>query len=394
MTISQLGLSSNEMPLATCVLAALALLVPVCAAPLPRAAGRRVLLAGFLCGLAAGLKPTAIIHVPALGLALLLATHGRGVSLRFGTYFAVAAATGFLLAYGWWGWELYRLTGNPVFPLFNQVFHSDWVPATGGTDRQFMPRNLWQWLLYPWFWLSPRSGLVTETTFADPRYALAMLALVAAGITAWRRRMQRESADRATTLLVAFVVLAYGAWLGLFSILRYALPIEALTGLLLWLAVLRWLPAASTRVTSTCMLFLFVLLAGFTRYPSWGHVAYASRAFAVDAPGIAPDTLVLVIDQPLAYVIPFLPQATSGRYVGLTWFNDQAADRRLGRLTRQAIRDHAGPVRALLAGEPEAALAVLRRWAPTARIEGPCQPVTSALERGARRLWLCDVHRE
>ena len=76
--------------------------------------------------------------------------------------FEAGALAGFVAAYGWWGWQLYELTGNPIFPLFNQVFHSAWVPALGGTDRQYLPRDLGQWLFYPLYWLGKNQHIVTE----------------------------------------------------------------------------------------------------------------------------------------------------------------------------------------------------------------------------------------
>ena len=68
MTLSQAGLSSNEMPLALLVLGALYLLLPSVGDE--RVLWKRVVGAGALCGVAAGLKPTAIVYVPGLALAL------------------------------------------------------------------------------------------------------------------------------------------------------------------------------------------------------------------------------------------------------------------------------------------------------------------------------------
>lgn len=389
MAVSQAGMSTNEMPLALMVLLAVCLLLPLCAASPAARPGRRVLLAGLLCGVAAGLKPTAIVYPPALFCALLVACAGRGRTWRLGLLFAGAASAGFLAAYGWWGWMLYRLTGNPVFPLFNQFFHSDWVPAASGTDAQFLPRNLGQWLFYPFYWVRENQRLVTEVRFADPRYALGMLALLVLAVAAWFQRRQPQPGARAVRLLAVFAALAYAAWLGLFSILRYAIPIEALTGLLMLLA-LRALPwrkragDASRRWMMWGMAGLFLLSAACSRYPSWGHVRYADSVFDVPAPAVEPGSLVLVIGQPLAYVVPFIGNAPSSRFVGLTWFNQKAADERLGSLTRERLRTRDGAVYALLDGDAAAGLQALRQWLPDARFAGKCAAVSSGLERYPR----------
>lgn len=402
MAVSQAGMSSNEMPLAMLVLLAVYQLLPVCGTEPAAGHGWRAVLAGLLCGVAAGLKPTAIIYLPALFCALLVANWKRGQAWRWCLLFAGAATIGFLAAYAWWGWMLYRLTGNPVFPLFNQVFHSNWVPVASGTDRQFLPRDMGQWLFYPFYWLHENQHLVTETRFADPRYALGMLALLVLAMTIrFRRGPSSQPGMRATRLLAVFVVLAYVAWLGLFSILRYAIPIEALTGLLMLMALqaLPWGGRAgntSRRWTTWCMAGLFLLSAGFSRYPNWGHVRYAGSVFDVHAPAVEPGSLVLVIGQPLAYVVPFIGNAQSSQFVGLTWFNQEAADDRLGALTRARLRAHEGPIYALLDGDAAAGLQALHAWLPGARFEGGCVVVTSALERYPRDgigLQLCKVSR-
>lgn len=405
MAVSQLGVSSNEMPLALLVLLAVCLLLPVCADDPTARSRRRAWLAGLLCGLAAGLKPTAIVYPPALMCALLAACGWRRrKAWQLGLLFAGAALGGFLLAYGWWGWTLYRLTGNPVFPMFNQFFRSDWVPTVSGTDRQFLPRGIGQWLFYPLYWARQNQRLVTEVRFADPRYAMGMLALVVLAATAWFRRRQAAAAGAgAVRLLAVFVVLAYAAWLALFSILRYAMPIEALTGLLMLLALLQVLPRrvragdAPRHWPRWCMAGLFLLSAGCSVYPNWGHVRYADSVFDVRAPSVEPGSLVLVIGQPLAYIVPFIGGAPSSRFVGLTWFNQKAADERLGALTRERLRAQAGPVYALLNGNAAASLPVLRQWLPGARLAGGCVAIPSAMERYPRDgigPQLCRVSRE
>lgn len=386
MTVSQLGVSSNEMPLAMLVLLAVCLLLPVCVGDTAVRPRRRVLLAGLCCGLAAGLKPTAVIYPPALMCALLAACGWRYRAWRLGLLFACAALAGFLVAYGWWGLTLYRLTGNPVFPMFNQIFHSDWVPAVGGTDRQFMPRNVGQWLYYPFYWVRENQRLVTEVRFADPRYALGMLALLVFALSGWFRRRKSPQGGAAMRMLAVFVALAYVAWLVLFSILRYAIPIEALTGLLMLAALRVFLRRMSgddalATWTAWCMAGLFLLSVGCSRYPNWGHVGYATSVFDVRAPSVEPGSLVLVIGQPLAYIIPFIGNAQSSRFVGLTWFNEKAAGQRLGALTRERLRTHVGPIYALLNGHATESLPILRQWLPGASLVGKCETISSTMER-------------
>lgn len=404
MAVSQAGLSSNELPLAVLILSALTLLLPLCGSLPVRRPWRRVLVAGLLCGVAAGLKPTAVVYLPAIGLALLVSLGARAVAWRMTVMLAAAAVAGFLLAYGWWGWQLWKLTGNPVFPLFNQVFHSSWLPASSGTDRQFLPRNLGQWLAYPACWLTPHARMVTETTFADPRYLLEQLAILALAAMACWRRGEPDGASRSARLLSVFAAVGYVVWLVLFSILRYAIPLEALAGLLPMLALQacpgsRQPDGQPRRWPTWVMAGLFVLVAGGSRYPGWGHGHYAAQAFDLQAPPVPPGSLVLVIGQPQAYVIPFLNDAQQSRYIGITWFNQTARGYRLDALLRQRLLAHRGPLLALVRGDPGVALDQLRPWLPTARMTG-CEPVRSHFARDDAKpeattgLHLCRLERD
>lgn len=384
MAVSQIGMSSNEMPLAMLVLSAVCLLLPLCAEDLIARPGRQVLLAGLLCGLAAGLKPTAIVYSPALMCALLAACVGRRGAWRLCLLFGVAALGGFLAAYGWWGWQLWSLTGNPVFPMFNQFFHSDWLPATSGTDPRFLPRSAAQWLFYPFYWVRENQWLVTETKFADPRYALATAALIVLAALAWFRRKRPEAGGRAVRMLAVFVVLAYVTWLRLFSILRYAIPIEALTGLLLLLATQGLLVVACKgrlrhAWLSWCMAGLFLASAGCSRYPSWWHVSYGDTVFDVRVPAVEPGSIVLLIGQPLAYVIPFIGDAQSDQFIGLTSFNQRAGNYRLNALVHEHLQVHKGAIYALLDGDASEGLKVLQQWLPGAQFTGKCAAVSSNL---------------
>ena len=382
MTVSQTGSSFNELPLALFTLSSLYVLLPLCAdAPLSRP-WRRALLAGLLSGLAAGLKPTAVVYAPALALCLLLALGMRREAWRLALLFGAGALAGFVAAYGWWGWRLYELTGNPIFPLFNQVFHSDWVPAASGTDNRFMPRSVGQWLFYPFYWITKNHGLVVELNFADARYALAWLSVLALAALPWLRRRRVTSLDRPMRLVLIFVALAYASWLCLFSILRYAVPLELLSGLLLLAALQLFVPvnAAPRRWPVRAMAGAFLLLAGFSRYPGWGHVPYADVAFDVRPPAVERGSLVLVVGQPDAYVIPFLPHAQDNGYIGLSWFTRSALGFRFDALIRERIAAHAGAVYAMLRDDAGDDLPLLQRYLPDARLSD-CAPVQSGLER-------------
>lgn len=390
MAVSQVGSTTNEIPLAVGVLLGLYLLMPLLVPSGTHRAATRAWLAGLCCGVAAGLKPTAAVYPPAMALALLFA---MGVRSRqawvAATLYVAGTATAFLLAYGTWGWHLYQTTGNPIFPLFNQVFHSPWTALAGGTDGRFRPRTVAQWMFYPFFWLRKQQGLVTETVFADPRYALAMLSLAAWLVADWMKRgSDGKGKDKTFVFLAVFFCVGYVLWMGLFSILRYAIPLEALTGLLLLSAIRAWKPGgwqSSMRGGAIIMALLLVVILGMTSYPNWWRGGYARQVFDVDVPAVEDNSLVVLAGSPDAYLAPMLARASGIRFVGLTWFTDASRGYGLWELTRQRLTEHQGPMYVVRRDDPDNAneLALLHELLPQ-RHEADCEPIRSNLEMGRR----------
>lgn len=381
MAVSQVGLTSNEIPVACFVLAGIACLLHVLGRPggvsLPK-----LLFAGFLAGVAAGLKPTAIVYPIAGGFAAAIVFRPWQLAARGFVALALGSIAGFLLAYGGWAWHLYQATGNPMFPMFNQVFHSQWGPPGSMTDRQFMPRDLGQWLAYPFYWLRRTQWLVAEARFADPRYALAFVTIIALALGAIRRRGRNQVDPAAVALnwLAAFWALAYVSWLLLFSILRYAVPLEALSGLLVLGIARRWWPTESRTVNRTLGVTVLLCLA-LTHYPDWGHVPFSRRAMEVDAPKLPDHSRVLLVGMPLAYLPPFLPQGTDVHYAGVNWFTGAIRGYRLYDEIAQMTREPQEPLYALYSPQATAQENDLLAHLLPGYRQDDCQPVTSNLER-------------
>lgn len=119
--------TSNDLLAAIPLLWAVAVALPAAVQEMPhRAVAKRVLLSGVLTGVsvACKLSNAPLVLVVAL-LWWLAACNARlGVVVLAGA--AGAAAAGFTLAYGYWGWQLWSHFGNPFFP-----FAQAWVESIG-----------------------------------------------------------------------------------------------------------------------------------------------------------------------------------------------------------------------------------------------------------------------
>jgi hypothetical protein len=320
-TWSEIGTTYGDIPLAILVLTGL--LVPLTLLSRRESASDRswyvaMLVAGLLVGSAGGLKLTACVYAPGALLALTL-TAGSVRRAFFGAVvFCASWAVAFALVDGWWALELYRRFQSPIFPLFNRIFDSPWASSDDARDTRFLPRNAMQALFYPFFWLRGRSFVVAEVDIRDPRFALAYLAILVLAAAAVVRRI-RGTGDRmgaalqpAAVAVCIFVAVTYVVWEAEFSILRYALGVEALTGIVIVLAarfVVARLPKAGPegqRFAAFCLVLLVVVVAVSSR-PGWGRLRhYASSVFEIHAPTIPDDATILVADAPIAFALAFL----------------------------------------------------------------------------------------
>jgi hypothetical protein len=91
---------------------------------------RRAALAAGLWGVSAALKLSNAIFLPLLMVWWVVGDRGNGGWLR-GFALAAGATVGFGVVYAPWGWQLWRVTGNPFYPYFGTLFSAT-AGAGGG----------------------------------------------------------------------------------------------------------------------------------------------------------------------------------------------------------------------------------------------------------------------
>jgi hypothetical protein len=399
-TWSEIGTTYGDIPLA--VLALAGLLVPLSLLPrrgtvLGSTWNGATLVAGCLIGAAAGLKLTACVYAPGALLALTLTAGSMRRACVTAVLFCFGWAAGFAVLDGWWALALYRRFDNPIFPVLNHFFASPWVPAVNLRDPRFLPRDTWQALFYPFFWLRGRNFVVAEVDIRDPRFALAYISIAALAVTALVRRLQairlrmRARPEDATltpeaVAVCIFVAVCYVAWEAVFSILRYALGLEALTGIILVLG----LRCAAThrllaqrfarRLPAVCAILLIAIVAVSSR-PGWGRLRhYGARAFEIQAPAIPDGAVVMLADAPIGFVIPFL----HGNDLAFIGIGAVPGPGHLSDTIQQRVRDAATAL-VLIDKPPEHYAALLRSYGR--QIDpATCQPIGNPFDPG---LTLC-----
>ena len=293
---------------------------------------RPLMIAGATAGLAVGLKLTALPFVAAIGLMILVL-----LGLRAAIAAGLAVAAGFLLGFGPFAWHLWQATGNPIFPIYNNLFRSpEWLPQHFA-DERFLPRSWLQGIFYPFWWLTTNSNLVTELQMRDPRMALGYLAWVVLAVLLVGQR--RFAGARGLWLALGVSALSYAVWARMFGIYRYIVFLEALAAVLVMLALI-----FALRQRPVLGLLGFAALTAVaipvTVHPNWGHGRHGTRILDVEAMPVRPGDLVVSVDDaPMAYLVPLMPPDI--RAIGLASnFVRPGHDHGMMRRIRAAIAEH------------------------------------------------------
>ncbi len=325
-TISQVGTTFNEIQVAALVISAVA----ICSRSISQINNTNTskliaqfFVSGLLIGSAAGLKLTAAIYSPAFILSLLIASNNWNHRFNIIGAAAIGCTTGFLAFYSPWALHLYSEYSNPVFPLFNSIFRSDWGSSSANIDTRFLPKSTMEYLFYPLYWAKSNLMTVMEPAFSDFRFAIAQLCLISIITLSLGKRFflvknisyPSTAPLQVSTFLIAFLLISYLTWLNLFSILRYAVPIEALSGFFIAFAIIlfsdTFFPRHRNALLSTTGLTVILALIGTTKYPDWGRINFGERVYSIDRPQIEPNSLVILISKPLAFYAPFLADSSS-----------------------------------------------------------------------------------
>ncbi len=277
--------------------------------------------AGILMGMATGFKqPTAAFAIGwCLAFFFIPVSLLRRISLAF--FFGIGVLAGIAASGGYWLYFLWNRFSNPLFPYFNQFFHSAMASAANYRDLRFLPADLKDALLFP-FIMVTNPHHTAEIDFRDIRFAVFVVFLVLAFLyTIWKRRgfqrisrneVQAGSSTRTlqTTrfFLLAGALISYAVWLKLFSIYRYILPLEMLAplGIFLLIDSFPW-ELRLQKATAVCCA---VLILATLKPGNWGRVGWSSDYFGFKAPKVANPSQAMVLMtglDPTAYVIPFFP---------------------------------------------------------------------------------------
>ena len=262
---------------------------------------------GLLIGAVFGLKLTNFSYLVGLNITLLFFKANRA---DFLIYWA-CCFLGFFIVDAAWMYQIYMEFGNPIFPYYNNIFHSPYISTGTFNLEPGLVQASWQTLLFLPFHLAAKANLyTTESLLRDGRFAIVALLLLATVL--FRRGV---SGNRYLKVLSCFFIASYVAWCLEFHVYRYTLPLEMLSGILI-IALLK--PLFQTHrlfILALALLMLFAFIS--TVPPQWKRHSLSADYFSLQAPAVPDDAVIVLLSRPYTYVIPFFNP--TAHFVGIVF---------------------------------------------------------------------------
>jgi hypothetical protein len=357
----------------------------------------RALLFGLPAGLMMGLKLPCVIFCVGLDAAFLFMPGSARRRSMLGFAFGLGVLLGVAITYGPWAWFLETHFGSPLFPYFNDIFKSSLAPAASARDIQFIPNNKHDFLLFPFiFALSPyRVGEIPWRDWSIPfLYAALPLALLA-HLAFGRARGRIDAAVRphAARYLLWVTAISYAAWVFLFSIYRYLVPLEMLAPLLVVLTcdLLPVRPQPRALITA----FVLLVLAVTVQPGTWGRRAQWLDHFveaSIPPLGDTSNLMILMAGfEPYSHLVTQLPPEVLVVRIQSN-FASPGEDKGINAVIAARVAQHQGRFMLLIpTWQHQLADEALAHF-NLAAIYGSCQPVIDRLYDD-KALDLCTVKR-
>jgi hypothetical protein len=277
--------------------------------------------AGFLVGMAVGLKPTSACYAVAMCTALLSFPERMWSRLRVAFLFGVGVLVGWAMTGGYWMWHMWQIFGNPLYPQFGQFFHNPLTQPIGSGDVRFLPHGLLQTLVWPFIMgASPNrvAGLSRELVW--PVVYVVILCALAATVIRQRRGTERRALDKRARFVVLFVALGYLVWMKVFSIYRYLVPVEMLAPIVVFSLLTLWQGPQSGTRAARWLIGAMVATGVIGGLKTWGHDGWTDPLYRVDVPTIAaPEHATVMLysaSSARGWMVPFLPPQIAFAGVG------------------------------------------------------------------------------
>ncbi|MDD3237825.1 MAG: glycosyltransferase 87 family protein [Candidatus Gastranaerophilales bacterium] len=334
--IYELSFEQNDMPLACFIMGALYLILKYLFID-EKQRSYKLLFAGILIGTALGLKLVACVYVLTFAVMLILyKSNLKSVKKDLLSFFS-GVFFSFLALDSWWFLKIYNRFGNPFFPYFNNIFHSDKAPFKAIVDIDFghlKPRNIIEILFYPFFKSNNQYFYGIENFSFDYRYPLwyiSSFVLLAIqylnnikGII--NKYIDEISDKRMFIFILLFTLISYFINLGIFSAYRYIIPTTLLFGItiVIFISVLINFIKTSKANKNRCLIIIcLIILCTCSIFSKYYKFKFYSLFFKKQTPSsiiqtedlkFEDNSTVILVASGTSFMIPF--QNPNCHYMG------------------------------------------------------------------------------
>jgi hypothetical protein len=282
----------------------------------------RVIYAGLILGAASALKlSNALSAISAFAMFAMLPLSWRG-RMRHGFLYGISLGAGFVVVAAPWSYRLEKIFGNPMFPMFNNIFRSPEFPTEStGTAYRFIPESIGDALWRPFAMIDPVPMVHEELSAPDPRYAI-LIALVVLLVLRWGWARLRQASppssnphlNESTRVLAALacgLTLNWILWLHVSGNSRYVLSMACVAAAVI-VGMLFRLFESRPRIRNYILAIIFatqaVQLYMGAEY-RWNGVPWGGQWFDISIPGklkTEPNLYLTLGTQSNSFLAPFL----------------------------------------------------------------------------------------
>ncbi|MCQ2788902.1 MAG: DUF2029 domain-containing protein [bacterium] len=357
--ISEFGMSFNDIQITTLIVLALWLLIK----SFKDYKSKYLKWAGFLIGLACGLKFTTGIYAITLVLAYMLCAKHDDIKELFKQVGIIClfSLLGLVVIDGWWACILWHKFKNPVFPYYNSIFKSEWFTSINYHDYKFWKSGFFNILFLPLKWSettyvfyekwnlfvyesarglpSNNYNIVIEWPFFDLRHVFMyfstwilcffvgrqiFVSKIAQDIQKPKNIFEKISRlfnkidnlsimGKEQLFLLSVVIISYFIWATHFGIIRYLLPSLVLCGTFIVMVVIQFTKWLNDRRLYLGLIYLlFIVNIGYCTNPGARSDVFL---YAPDL-HIEDNSVVYLSGKPASYLIA--GQNKNARYIYLT----------------------------------------------------------------------------
>lgn len=296
----------------------------------------QTVLSGVLFGLATGLKLTNAPYAVAALLMIAVLVYGeswQNTASKF-AYFLIGCGAGFVFS-AWWHWHLWVTWENPVFPLYNAIFKSEYYDYVNFRDSRWIFSSLQDFMLFL-VQSSFGTNKASEVPFADIRYLV--LASLAPATLLFK---PATKLNRQLISFLTFMFFGLFLWAVMFAYQRYLIPLELLLGLVIWIFVARIVEREWLR--KGLIIGLTLLSAYMMKIPDWGHAPMTAGeknpfSIKIDKKLTATPARYIVVGVPISYVLPSFHSASIFYGVGFSRQVDELVYQRLAEPSDMPLR--------------------------------------------------------